>query len=161
MPGAEQRGQLLFLLLAAKLFEAFAHGRADIARTAALRADGLHGQIVRLQPLRLQDPVALLLQGQIFLLELLHGAHRVALRPGGHSQHVRGRFAQLPLDLGQPRLLLIDRSDARAGGLLVLFFFTLQAAQSPLHNGVGICHVHPSSCSSRSTAARSRSFSSS
>ena len=134
--GAEQIRQLLLLLLAAELLEAFAHDRAHIARPAACRADGLDGQIVRLQSLGLQDPVALLLEGEIFLLELLHGGHGVALAAERRGQHMGGRPPQLPLNFAQARLFFVDRRDAGAGGLFVLLFFALQSGHSPLYNGI-------------------------
>ena len=160
--GAEQIRQLLLLLLAAELLEAFAHGRAHIAGPAACRADGLDSQIVRLQSLGLQDPVALLLEGEIFLLELLHGGHGVALATERRGQHMGGRPPQLPLNFAQTRLLFVDRRDAGAGGSLVLLFFALQPGLGPLHDGSGIRHGQSSfSFSMRSMAAICRSLSAS
>ena len=160
--GAEQRGKFLFLLLPAKFLEAFAHLRAHIACAAAFGAERLDSQIVRLQPLGLQNPVALLLERQIVLFQLLHGSHGVALTAERRGKHMCGGPAQLPFDLAQTRLFFIDRRNAGAGGLLVLLVFALQALHCALHNGLRVCHGQSSlSFSRRSTAARSSALNSS
>ena len=136
---AGQKGQFLFLLLAAKFRQAFAHGASHIAGAAAAVADGSLVQETLFE-ITVDEPGPLLLEGQVLLLCLLHG--RLNVPAGGKDclgSHGHGT-AQEHINLSDPGDFCVSfRQMLTVFGFTVLFGLG-KSCPGPLDHFFAVCH---------------------